>query len=257
MRHSHVALAYTAVLFASAAALATTLPKKAPSDLCREADRIFVARVVSTESAWDNGDHEIWTTVEFEVERGIQRATEGDRISLRFLGGTAIVPGAGCLTEEVPGVPTFRPGERVLLFANDDPRFWCPLVGWCQGAFVVATDPRTGKDAVFDADGTPVEGLDEGGVRVARGSRPMALDGFLAALGQAKSAAVPIAARDAAPPEVIVICPDDRRGSEAPTARCAPAPPQTTQPLLGYLFLGLGLCTCGASWVLRRNGGVR
>ena len=146
---------------------ATTLEKQDLASVTSQADRIFTARVLSTESSWDAAEGQIFTRVEFEVLEGVKNADAGQRVALRFLGGTAIVPGLGSQTLEVPGIPQFAAGARALLFAMDDPRLFCPVAGWFQGAFEVVTDPRTGKDVVCDHEGNYLSSLIGADVQVA------------------------------------------------------------------------------------------
>jgi len=158
---------------------ATTLEKQDLASVTSQADRIFTARVLSTESSWDAADGQIFTVVEFEVLEGIKHADAGQRIALRFLGGTATVPGLGAQTLEVPGIPHFAAGTRVLLFAMDDPRLFCPVAGWFQGAFEIVTDPRSGKDVVCDHEGEYLSALVGADVQVVEGLGRVAVDEFV------------------------------------------------------------------------------
>lgn len=167
MRGFHTRIMVALVAAASPTLLyATTLEKQDLENLSRQADRIFTARVVITNSAWDDSEGQIFTRVEFEVIEGIKNAAPGQRITLRFLGGTATVPGLGVQTLGVPGIPEFAAGTRVLLFAMDDPRLFCPVAGWFQGAFQIVTDPRTGKDVVCDCEGNYLSSLIGANVQV-------------------------------------------------------------------------------------------
>lgn len=259
------------VVAASPALLsATTMEKQDLASVTSQADRIFTARVLSTESSWDAAEGQIFTSVEFEVLEGIRNADAGQRLVLRFLGGTATVPGLGSQTLDVPGIPQFATGSRVLLFAMDDPRLFCPIAGWFQGAFVVVTDPRSGKDVVCDHEGNYLSSLIGADVQVAdqqaglaSGAGRVAVDEFIGrvrGLGTRTSGSSG-PGRDSLPEVVHAECPHgsshgqvvvvgEVAGRESKVVR-------STSVALGLALLALG--GAALAWSVRqgRKAGVR
>ena len=59
----------------------------------------------------------------------------------------------GGIAQEVPGLPTFRAGEEVILFLVREPRTGYSVLGGKQGKFSVRTDPGSGKRVVEDVTG--------------------------------------------------------------------------------------------------------
>jgi len=115
------------------------------------ASNILVGRVVSQESYWEGGI--IATYVELEVSETYKGSfVEGQHVTIYQHGGAV-----GDLTMIVPGEPTFRTGEDVLLFLEDRGTDSQPLVlGMSQGKFEVTVDPGTGLRMV----GRNLEGLE-------------------------------------------------------------------------------------------------
>lgn len=249
---------------------ATTLEKQDLASVSSQADRIFVARVASTQACWDQAEGQIFTTVVFDVIEGIKNATPGQRVTLRFIGGMAIVPGRDVQTLQVPGVPQFADGERVLLFAMDDPRLFCPVAGWFQGAFEVVRDPKSGEDVVADHEGRYVTALPGNEAQVdARGEGRVTLDAFRSrVLGLIETAAAaPAPATDTNSPELVHgECAEGGHGELCVTPFAVPS--RNDRPMesrgsrgptigLGLALLALG---CGAlAWSARqgRKAGAR
>ena len=109
-------LVAAAVLSTASAARATTVLEKSFSDLCNEADMIFVGKVVSVESHWkDEQKKSIITTVTFAVVEPVYGVTTSD-VKLDFSGGDM-----DGLSQVVAGMPQFEPGEEVTIFASNEP----------------------------------------------------------------------------------------------------------------------------------------
>jgi hypothetical protein len=138
------------------------------SELAASADQIVVADVVATESAWDSGHRNIYSTIELSVQESWKGATPGDgRISIRQLGGTV-----GDIEMTVHGMARFAPGERALLFLRQ-----ARVVGMGQGKRAVHWD-AAGKRWLADApDRSAVLSVDgQGRPHAAESNQPEALD---------------------------------------------------------------------------------
>jgi len=128
---------------------ATTLSRLRFEDLVNQATAVARLRCIGVESKWQAG--EIWTETRFEtveVNKGVLPTV----VSVRMLGGIV-----GNLHSRVEGVPAFRPGEEayVFLWANEGEPF--RVLGWSQGTFRIARDPRTGAERVTqDSAAAPV-----------------------------------------------------------------------------------------------------
>jgi hypothetical protein len=123
--------------------------EKSLADLCQEADMVFVGRTLAVESRWRvDEEKSIETVVTFAVLEPLYGTTDRE-VTLRFGGGE--VDG---LREVIAGVPQFRAGEEVVVFAHRKPSI-SPVVGFNQGYFRVV-DGR-----VVNADDQPVTGVSE------------------------------------------------------------------------------------------------
>lgn len=60
----------------------------------------------------------------------------------------------GEVSQAVPGLPTFRVGEEIILFVVKEARGQYHVLGGKQGKFSIKTDPRSGKQVVEDLTGT-------------------------------------------------------------------------------------------------------
>ena len=63
----------------------------------------------------------------------------------------------GEITQAVPGLPTFRVGEDVILFVVRAERGTYGVLGGKQGKFSIRTDPQSGRPVVEDLAGTRLE----------------------------------------------------------------------------------------------------
>ena len=135
------------LLFA-AAATATTVIEKSLDDLCKEADMVFVGKVVEVQPRWRAQERRsIETEVTFAVLEPLYGTRSGD-VKLSFSGGDL-----DGLREVVAGVPQFQPGEEVLVFATNEPSV-SPIVGFHQGCFRVVDGG--GGPIVLDAENRSV-----------------------------------------------------------------------------------------------------
>lgn len=114
-----------------APAAATTVIEKDLDALCAEADHVFVGTVSAVQSQWaDPQQNHIETLVTFSAIEPLFGVEKAEMV-LRFSGGRV-----GDIAEQVEGMPTFKEGERMVIFARDG-RYLSPLVGFNQGCLRV------------------------------------------------------------------------------------------------------------------------
>ena len=115
--------AETPVVAAGGAAAYEKLPFV---DLVRRSDRVIVATVLSTESAWNADKTAIFTTVRLRVEETAKGAGASS-IALVVEGGQV-----GDIAQAVEGAHQFTVGERLVLFLGGG-----GIVGGPQGVYAV------------------------------------------------------------------------------------------------------------------------
>lgn len=94
-----------------------------------------------------------YTYVTYRIEQRLKgRSANGDRLTLRFLGGQA--PDGRFF--EVSNIPQFQVNDRDLLFVDGNPRTDCPLVD-CQSGRL-----RVMNTGVYAADGRPAVKIEKG-----------------------------------------------------------------------------------------------
>lgn len=160
-----------AVLLISQQAGAITVREVAFDELCRRAEVIVcaTAREIRTEASPD-GNHVLTFTRFDELIwiKGQPAATgEGgdDTISapqtyeICTLGGKL-----GNMVEKIPGMPTFEPGRRYVLFVQGNGESLCPLIGVHQGCFHVERSDD-GSETVKTWRRRLITGLDAGKLR--------------------------------------------------------------------------------------------
>jgi hypothetical protein len=184
----------------------TTLVPMSFDELTQRATTIVRVRCVSVHSAWSGG--EIWTASRFEIreeakpdafgpdqyillaadrgktgaqnQRAEDPASRGS-IVVRQLGGST-----GGLRSRVEGIPEFTPGEEDYLFlwrrAGEPYR----VLGWAQGTFRIARNPRTG-DARVTQDSAVTTFHGESRAFQSSGVRNMSLAAFQQKLHQSIS----------------------------------------------------------------------
>src|SRR5688500_6079730 len=104
-----ITLALIAALAISSIASATSVQKFSVGELSSKSAKVAVASVVSTESRWEGG--EIYTYITLQVSDGVKGARKGETVQLRQLGGQV-----GDIASIVPGMPSFKNSEEVLVF---------------------------------------------------------------------------------------------------------------------------------------------
>jgi len=128
-------------------ARSTTVIPPSFDALVSGAGTIFVGEAIGTRAIWvsTRQGRAIRTQVTFRVE-DVWKGTVGAVTQLEFLGGTI-----GETTMEVIGMPTFRVGQRSVLFVASG-RHVSPLVGFMHGRMRVERDVA-GVDRVRTHDG--------------------------------------------------------------------------------------------------------
>jgi hypothetical protein len=138
-----------ALLVIVSAARATTLARLEFAELAQQSTAVARLRCLGSESRWEHG--EIRTETRFEVleqEKGLLPGL----VTVRTLGGSA-----GHLHSRVDGVPVFHPGEEVYLFLWWREGEAYSVLGWSQGTFRIARNPRNGAETVTqDSAAMPV-----------------------------------------------------------------------------------------------------
>jgi len=119
---------------------ATTLSRLRFEELANQATAIARVRCIGAETRWQ--DAEIWTETRFETVE-VNKGLLPGMVNIRMLGGSL-----GNLHSRVDGVPTFRPGEEAYLFLWGHEGEPFRVLGWSQGTFRIARDPRTGVERV-------------------------------------------------------------------------------------------------------------
>jgi hypothetical protein len=127
-------------------ASATTMSRLRLLDLTEQSTAIARLRCIGAKSQWDQG--EIWTEAKFEVIQR-EKGTLPGIITVRMLGGNV-----GHLHSRVDEVPQFHPGEEVYLFLWGREGQPFQILGWSQGTFRIARDPRSGLEVVSQDSAT-------------------------------------------------------------------------------------------------------
>lgn len=110
------------------------------SELVARAERVVLGRVVDKRARWD-GRGRIVTDVTLRVQERMKGAP-GDTITLTRLGGSI-----GEVGMKVAGEPSFRVGERRIVFARPGRNGGWRPVGMSQGALPVVDD--AGREVVM------------------------------------------------------------------------------------------------------------
>lgn len=142
-------------------AQATVAVKRDFPALVSRAEQIVVGTVVRISEDDDaNGVRRTLVTLgDLSVLKG---TVPGNEFSLDFVGGQK-----GGMSSRVLDAPTFREGDRAVVFVANNGRAVCPLVGIWQGRFRVQLDPERGVEIVEGDDGSPVVGLSQRELRYA------------------------------------------------------------------------------------------
>jgi hypothetical protein len=141
----------------SAPLCATTVDPPDFATLVAESEIIFRGKVTAVHCEWvgEGADRHIGSYVSFEVLKTLKGKTSSPYV-LEMVGGTV-----GDQTLEIVGAPTFKVGDRSLLFVQKNGTQFIPLMGIMHGHFRVERDPASGEEILIKHDGTPLEGPEE------------------------------------------------------------------------------------------------
>jgi hypothetical protein len=145
------ALFCAALLFAQTVGATTVVPPTF-RQLVEQAELIVRAevRAVRCEETLRNGRSVIHTYVKIAVLRSLKGDAPAE-MELRVLGGTV-----GDRTLHVAGVPRFAPGEKCLLFIENNGEQFCPLVAIMYGRYRVERRTSDGVEVVRRDNGAPL-----------------------------------------------------------------------------------------------------
>lgn len=140
---------------ATASASATTVIPPTFDELVGRAELIFEGTVKDVRAQWvgEGSQRHIMTYVTFDVAENV-KGQAPQTYTLQMLGGTV-----GDMTMEVTDTPTFAPGDREILFVENNGRQFVPLVGIMHGRFHIARDGQTGNEILADDHGDVVRDL--------------------------------------------------------------------------------------------------
>ena len=148
---------YASVAFAGVALMAaclagaTTVQKFTVRELATKSDAIVMAKVEDQSSRQD-ANKEIYTYITISVLESVKGAKGEKTITIRQLGGSV-----GNLISAVPGMPSFKNGEEVVLFLSAKDRAGYPWVmGLQQGKYSIVTDNSGLKHVRNELDGLRV-----------------------------------------------------------------------------------------------------
>jgi hypothetical protein len=153
-------LALSAVALALPAGASTFIftPQR---DLVRDAAAIVQGRVLSTSSFWNETGQVIVTEAVFQVEERLVGKAPSV-VVVRTFGGRV-----GNFVVEASGFPTFRKGERQLLFLEAEKGGHNRVLGYQQGQFRIERDasgaelarPAVDHGATFVGQSAPIKTL--------------------------------------------------------------------------------------------------
>jgi hypothetical protein len=148
------ALAFTLAAVASA----TTVIPPSFDELVNEAEVIFQGTVTNVRSQWigEGVQRHIVSYVTFKVQDAL-KGDPGKETTLRMFGGT--IDGQ---TMQASDAPTFKVGDRDVLFVEHNGTQFIPLVGIMHGRYRVKKD-ESGHDIILTNKGMPLNSLDQVG----------------------------------------------------------------------------------------------
>jgi len=164
-RASRLALvAFAALaLVGAGTADATTVLKMSLKDLAKKSDAVVMARVDYMTARYD-ANKEIYTYITLKVLDPVKGSKKDEVLTIRQIGGTV-----GTIASIVPGMPTFKKGEEVVVFLTQKDQAGYPWVmGLQQGKYSVSVDENGSKHVRNELDGTTL--FDASG-RVQEGSK--------------------------------------------------------------------------------------
>ena len=129
---------------------ATTVLEKDFADLVHEADTIVVGTVTAIETSQERKVP--FTLVTFGALDIIKGAHQEGTFTVQVMGG----PAPDGLRFHIAGVPTFRLGDRMVVFVVGNETQAVPFVGMWQGVYRVVQDPETDTEIMADHAGRPL-----------------------------------------------------------------------------------------------------
>jgi hypothetical protein len=169
----YVALLIALALMRATASAALVMPMTF-EQLVDEAAAVVFARVAEVRGQWTADRQAIDSVITLEPLRYL-KGNLGGSIAMRLPGGAA-----GGMINVIPGAPTLRQGELVVVFLKARGPAMLGTLGLGQGIFRVSRDARTGAMLV-----TPPPLKDSERGRVIRGAaarRSLSVDAFEAAV---------------------------------------------------------------------------
>jgi hypothetical protein len=121
---------------------ATTYLPASFNEIVTESSTIVYGRVASVRAAWSDDRRTIDSFVTVQAVHYL-KGTRGQTLLVRVPGGQV-----GDRLMVIPGVPSFREGDMVVLFLKGAGPAIPHPVGLAQGVFRVVTDPRGGEPLV-------------------------------------------------------------------------------------------------------------
>jgi len=138
---------FCAILLLCGRAHATFVRAMGLDEMIDVSDLVFNGTVESVEARWNSDKTGVFTFVTFKDLDILKGGIEGGAktYTVRIDGGD--IPGQ--ISQEQVGAPTFRKGERRLLFLSGNLTRTCPIVGVRQGSFQVVRDTASGEDLLY------------------------------------------------------------------------------------------------------------
>ncbi|MBI4529244.1 MAG: hypothetical protein HY695_36055 [Deltaproteobacteria bacterium] len=110
--------------------------------LTEAAKMVVIGAVAGVHSYWTDDKSIILTRIEVDVEETLKdSAPAGARVNVILLGGKV-----GAISGSVAGTPSFKQGERVLVFLSERRDGSLGILGLFQGKFSIQRDPKTGGE---------------------------------------------------------------------------------------------------------------
>ena len=133
------------VLTIGPSASATTVRQFDLEEMVETAERIFLGICLS--GRCEAGPSGICTRTTFRIKEPIKGTFDADTLQLRLPVGT--IDGIRCT---IPGMPSFEPGEEIVLFLTGEDKDGYPwVIGLSQGKFSVIPDPVSRRKVVVNA----------------------------------------------------------------------------------------------------------
>lgn len=115
---------------------ATLVPRLSLEDMVARSELIVAGQVTRTWAAWDGEHRFIWTHSEIAV----RDVVKGERIEKTIVSEPGGVVDGVRMT--IVGMPTYAPGEQVMLFLDRMPNGYLRSAGVGQGKFLISAQGR-------------------------------------------------------------------------------------------------------------------